>query len=343
MGKKSSRALRETSIEKNILDQIKKYDMIRETEQVVCAVSGGPDSMAMLDMLHCISSQLKLGFEFGIVVAHVNHKIRKESDQELKYVEKYCSERNIQFFSKEIDIEEYASRNKLGTEEAGRNVRYEFFDYVMEKTNSNKIAIAHNKNDKAETMLLNIIRGTGLNGLKGIMPVRQKYIRPILNVERYDIEEYTKDKELKPKIDSSNSLDIYSRNKIRNKIMPYIKEEFNPNIIQTLDRLSSIVTEQEEYIAEKSRELYDSLIVEETENQKVVLDLKKFNVEPKVLRKKVILMGINTVKGNIMQIEQVNIEDIIKMCEKNIGKKYLEPIKNIKIAIEDKKILIFKV
>lgn len=339
MGK---RQVEKQTIEDKVIEQIQKHNMLDENEKIVCAVSGGPDSMVMLDILYNLRKENSLGIKYEIVVAHVNHKIRKESDEELIYLKKYCEKRNIEFFFKEIEIEKYAKENKMGTEEAGRKVRYDFFYEVLSKTRSHKIAIAHNKNDKAETILLNVFRGTGVNGLKGIISKRNEIIRPILNVTREEVEKYAEEKELNPKIDETNSLDIYSRNKVRNKIIPYIKEEFNSNIIETLDRLSRIVEEQEEYINLEVESIYDNIVIKQEKNIKVVIDLKKFNACQKIIKSKLILHCIGLVKGNVMEIENVNIEDVIKMCEKNVGNKYLKPTNGIKIGVENKQIYFVK-
>ena len=172
---------------------------------------------------------------FEIVVAHVNHMLRgEEAIQDEKYVEDYCKKNQIKFYAQRIDVKEYANNNKMGTEEAGRKLRYKFFEEVMNLTNSNKIAIAHNKNDKIETMIMNILRGSGIAGLKGIEPQRDnKYIRPLIECERKEIEKYCEENNLNPRIDKTNFENDYTRNKIRNIVLPYIAKEYNPNIADT--------------------------------------------------------------------------------------------------------------
>ena len=121
------------------------------------------------------------------------------------------------------------------------------------KTNANKIAIAHNKNDKIETIIMNVIRGTGISGLKGIEAKRGKYIRPLIECERFEIENYCEQNKLNPRIDKTNFDNEYTRNKIRNVVIPYIKKEFNPNIIETIDRLSDVVNKEDLYIEEQMK------------------------------------------------------------------------------------------
>ena len=155
-------------MKQKILETIKKYELIQNGDKIVLAVSGGPDSICMLNILNEIKSENLLKFQFEIVVAHVNHMIRKEAKEDEEYVKQICRKIGVEFFSKSIDVENLANNNKIGTEEAGRIARYSYFDEIADKTNSNKIAIAHNKNDQAETIIMHILRGSGITGLKGI-------------------------------------------------------------------------------------------------------------------------------------------------------------------------------
>ena len=322
-------------MEKKVLETIKKYNLIENGDKLVLAVSGGPDSITMLDILNEIRNEKIINFE--ICVAHINHMIREEAKSDELYVKKYCEEKNIDFYSKSIDVLKLANNNKTGTEEMGRIVRYKFFDEVLEKTGSNKVSIAHNKNDKAETMIMNILRGSGISGLKGIEPKRGKYIRPLIECERFEIENYCKEKNLNPRIDKTNFDNTYTRNKIRNIVIPYIKQEFNPNIINTLSRLSELVVEEDDYIENKVKKAYETLLIKE-DKKEIILDLKKFNEEEKVIKSRIVLYTITRLLGNCQGIGKVHIEDIIKLCSNNIGNKFLTPNKNIKILVKNHKI-----
>lgn len=320
---------------KKVLDTIKENNLIEDGDKIVLGVSGGPDSISMLDILNKIRKENIINFE--IVVAHINHMIRKEAIKDEKYVQKFCKKINIEFYSKSIDVKKMANNNKIGTEEAGREVRYKFFSEIMEKTKSNKIAIAHNKNDKVETILMNEIRGSGISGLKGIEPKRGIYIRPIIECEREEIEKYCAEKKLNPRIDETNFENIYTRNKIRNVLIPYIKKEFNPNIINTIDRLSKLVAEEEEYIEKQVNKLYSEIVIEE-KNKEIIIDLKKFNKQEKVIKSRLILYIISRLFETTKGIERIHIEDIIKLCNNNIGNKYLTPNKNTKVLVKNHKI-----
>ena len=321
-----------------VLNTITKHKLIENGDKILAAVSGGPDSIAMLDVL----LKIKNGdlIKFDIIVAHVNHMIREEATSDEQFVENYCKKNKIKCFVKRIDVPEYANNNKIGHEEAGRILRYKFFDEIMTKEHANKVAIAHNKNDKIETMIMNMLRGTGISGLKGIEVLRDnKYIRPIIDIEREEIEEYCEINKLDPRIDKTNFINDCTRNKIRNIVIPYIKKEFNPNFIKTMDRLSDVIAEEDRYMQKITEEIYNKICISEIENEKeIILNLKEFNNQEEILRKRIIMYSIEKCLGNLQNIEKVNIEDIIKLCNNNIGNKYLMPNKNIKIKIEKGKI-----
>ena len=324
-------------LKEKVLETIKKYELISNGDKLVIGVSGGPDSMCMLNVLKEIKESGTLDFE--ITVAHINHMIREEAKEDENYVKKYCKKNGINFYSRSIDVEKIANTSKIGTEEAGRNERYKFFDEILRKTASSKIAIAHNKNDNVETVMMNIIRGSGVSGLKGIEAKREKYIRPLIECEREEIEEYCEKENLNPRIDKTNFENIYTRNKIRNIVIPFIKKEFNPNIIETINRLSNLVTEEEIYIEKQVEKEYKEILIEEDlEKRTIILDLKKFNNEEKVIKSRLILYTITRIFGNSKGIEKIHIEDIIKLCNNNVGNKYLTPNKNIKVLTKNSKI-----
>ncbi len=349
------------TIETKMQETIKKYQLIENKDKIVVGVSGGPDSMCLLDNLKEIYMQksqsvpFKLSSPMGtfpkmspkkpetngdvrkieIVVAHVNHMIRKEADDDEEYVKKYCKKNGIEFYSKSIDVKKLAHTNKIGEEEAGRMARYEFFEEVLNKTNATKIAVAHNKNDKIETILFHTLRGSGVEGLKGIEAKNGKIIRPLIMCERKEIENYCKENKLNPRMDKTNLENIYTRNKIRNVVIPYLQKEFNPNIIKTLDRLSSIVTGENEYMENQTKMAYDKMLIKEVPKQEIRIDLKTFNLQETVIKARLIRYIIKRLLGSTNHIEKIHIDDIIKLCHNNIGNKYLTPNKNIKILLKN--------
>ena len=328
-------------MKQKVIETIRKYNLIEDGDKIVLGVSGGPDSISMLNILREIRDEKIIKFE--IYVAHINHMIREEAIDDEKYVENYCCKNNIKCYIKRIDVVKIANDKKIGTEEAGRKARYEFFEEILKKTNSNKIAIAHNKNDKIETIIMHLLRGSGLSGLKGIEPIRNnKFIRPLIECERSEIEQYCEKYDLNPRIDKTNFENEYTRNKIRNIVIPYIKQEFNPNIVQTLSRLSDVATEEIEYISKQTQKIYQQILIKK-EDKQILLNLKKFNEQEKIIKSQLILLTTKQLMGSTQGIEKIHIEDIIKLCSNNVGNKYLTPNKNIKILIKDKKINFIKI
>lgn len=378
-----------------VLNTIKKYNIIQENDKIVIGVSGGPDSICLLHILNGLKEKLN----FEIVVAHINHMIRKEAEEETQYVKKFCDKLGIKCYIKRIDVIDKSNKEKIGTEEAGRKARYDFFEEVLNSVNANKIATAHNENDNAETVLMNIFRGAGTSGLKGIEPIRDnKYIRPIIECERSEIEEYCRVNKLQPKIDKTNFENVYTRNKIRNVLIPEIKKEFNPNIIESLNKLSILSRQENNFIQEYAKNIMENELIvkkdlenlqqsrnekqnnkicreqmekekiakdklqneqmqknqiekeeiqrkqlqkeqtskEKTQNNKsIVLNLKKFNQLDDVIKNRIVLEAIQRVLGSIQGIEKIHVDDIVKLCSKNIGNKYLTPNKNIKVLVKD--------
>lgn len=328
-----------------LIDRVKqtiiKYDLIKSGDKLVLGVSGGPDSVCMLMVLDKLSKELN----FSIVVAHINHGIRENAKLDEKYVKGLCEKLKIKVHILHADVKKESRIQKRGLEEMGRIIRYNFFEKVLVEENANKIAIAHNSNDNVETIIMNILRGAGTSGLKGIEPKNNIYIRPLIEIKREDIEEYTKS--FNPRHDESNDENEFTRNKIRNIVIPYIKKEFNSNILETITRLSEISKEETKYLENKTLEIYEKICIEEVYNDSdkptIILDLKKFNMEDIVIQKRLILYSITKIFGSTKGIEKVHIDDIIKLCNNNIGNKFLTPNKKTKIVIKNKKIFIMSV
>lgn len=284
-----------------VIKTIEKYNLIQDGDKIVVGVSGGPDSICLLHILN----SLKDKYNLQLFVAHINHMIRENAKLDEEYVIDFCKKINVPLYIKHADILNISKQQKISTEEAGRNERYSFFDEILNKTNSNKIAIAHNSNDKAETVIMNILRGSGISGLKGIEPKRDnKYIRPLIETSREEIENYCKINNLQPRHDESNDENLYSRNKIRNIVIPYIKREFNNNIISTINRLSEVAIEESEYINKIVEKEYNN-ICKRSEVDVIELDLKEFNKLDLVLKRRIVLYAIFNLQHHTKGIEKM--------------------------------------
>lgn len=316
-----------------VKNTIKKYELIKKGEKIVVGVSGGPDSLTLLYILHDLG--------YNLVVCHINHGLRKSADGDEKFVKDVCQKLKIPFYSKKINLKDKKELNGLSTEEAGRKARYDFFEQVLKSEKAKKIATAHNANDNAETVLLNMFRGSGTSGLKGILPIAGHIIRPLIECTRDEIEEYCKLNSLSPRIDETNKKTIYTRNKVRLELIPYLEENINSNVVNNINRMSSIISEEENFINNMVEESYQD-ILSESSNDEVVFSLKKYNNLDIVIRKRLVLKAIFNVLGNAKDIEKVHVDDIVKMCENNVGGKYLTPNKHIKVSVVNKKIVFQK-
>ncbi|MEW5800034.1 MAG: tRNA lysidine(34) synthetase TilS [Bacteroidota bacterium] len=214
-----------------------KHGLIGERQKVVVAVSGGIDSIALLDFFAWLRETKKI----DVVAAHVNHKLRgKESDGDEKFVHRVCAEYAIPLFTERVLTKKIAKQTKCSVQETARDLRYSFFDTLQKSLNANAVATAHNANDNAETMLINIFRGSGVEGLGGIPLRRNEIVRPFLCVTRKEIERYVKKRKLPYREDSTNKHVDYTRNYLRHKIIPNIEQRLNPSLINTLFRMSEI-------------------------------------------------------------------------------------------------------
>lgn len=301
-----------------VKNNIVENSLVKKGDKIVVAVSGGPDSMCLLDILYRLKDEL----EFSILVAHVNHGIRIESDLEKEYVEKYCKERNIPFFYLKVDVPKLSKEKKISEETCGRMVRYDFFEKVRQENNADLIAVAHNLNDNIETILLNQIRGCGLKGLIGMDFKFNNIIRPLLTIEKKDILVYNNELELHPCFDKTNEEDIYLRNKIRLQLIPYL-QELNPNFVTNISRMRNILKEDNDFIEEYTNIVFDKVIIK-IDNSKIVFDFSKFMNEHKSIQKRIIRKIIEKKISNLDGIENIHVLDIIKLLNNNIkGKKYI--------------------
>ncbi len=237
-------------MDKLFYENLKKLNIINKGDKLLLAVSGGADSMYLFYNF----MDLKEDWNLDIVVCHLNHGIRETAKRDENFVKKVCSSYKVKCFTKTVNMDEYARENKLSSEEAGRILRYEFF---RENSKNRKILTAHNANDRVETVLFNIIRGTGLRGLSGISYVNDDVYRPLINIKRGEIEAYLHENNLKYFDDETNFEEIYTRNKIRLGLIPYL-EKFNPDIINSILRLSENAEEAENFIGKTIEENYPS-------------------------------------------------------------------------------------
>lgn len=233
-------------MEASVIQYITDHNMITAGDRVGIAVSGGEDSMALLTLLNNLSQEL----DFEILAVHVNHNIRKAANRDLRFVKKYCEENNIPFAKYSVNAPEYSATNKVGIEVAARELRYQCFEAAMKKYKLTKFALAHHLNDQAETVLMHLFRGCSLEGASGMAPVRDFYIRPFLETKKSDIIAYNYRNSIPHVEDETNDDNMYSRNYIRNIIMPEITREWR-GAAENLASFAKIAARDNKFITEQ--------------------------------------------------------------------------------------------
>ena len=291
-----------------VLSTINKHNLIESGDKIVIGISGGPDSVCLLHIL----SRLKDKLNIELYAAHLNHQIRGiEAQKDALYVSEICDEMGITYFLKSIDVPKYCKDNSLSIEEGARKLRYEMFDEIKKRTKSNKIAIGHNLNDQAETVLMRIMRGTGLQGLRGIEYARENgVIRPLLDIERKDIEEYCKVHNLNPRIDESNLENIYTRNKIRLELIPYMTDNFNTNLIESIVRMSNSLRSDSDYIEAEAESKFKDIC--KVTSDTVDIKINGFSKLHNAIKVRVLRKGIKSILGDTNFIDQKHIEDVYR-------------------------------
>ena len=313
-----------------VINFIDRYRMINENDIIVAGISGGADSVCMLHILWRLSGVRP----FKLLVVHVDHGVRKESSADGAYVERLCKEWDIPFYLHRADMNGYAAAHRLSREEAGRQIRYAAFEAVRQQQDPDrpvKIAVAHNANDRAETMLFHLFRGSGIRGFASIRPVREAIIRPVLCLERAQIERYLKEQQLEYCHDITNEADAYSRNRIRHHILPYAEEEICHGAVGHMSDLADILSEAEEYLTKQAAQIY-GVCVEESgfetpapsrtsageaavsaAEKSLCIACKRLLAEDAAIYKRVLLLCLERFSPHRKDITGRHIEELVKL------------------------------
>ncbi|RVU54565.1 tRNA lysidine(34) synthetase TilS [Anaerosphaera multitolerans] len=307
-------------VDNKFLDNIEQFNMLKYNDKVIACVSGGADSIYLLYNLYAVRERYNL----TILVAHVNHGVRETSKRDEEFVLNLAKSLGLESKHIRVNMNEYAKDHKLSSEEAGRNLRYKFFRELSKE--HGKIFLAHNANDQAETVLLRIIRGTGIEGLSSMGFISDDLYRPMLNIKRTEIMDYISKNEITYVEDETNSEEIYARNKIRLKVIPYIEENFNPGFINSLLRLSEISTENYLYVKSK----VDEYIFENYRNG--ILDVEKLRDEREYFISEVIREYLRRETGSIEGISKLNIFELVLMVKTTTSSRLTLP-KNVNVEL----------
>lgn len=309
-------------MQKKVEQFIDKWEMLSENDVVIAGVSGGADSVALLLVL----DEFRKKRNFSVYVVHVNHGIRgEEAMRDELYVQKLCEDRQIPFECVRINVPVYAKEQKLSEEEAGREVRRNAFQNAMRYHNGTKIALAHHQEDNAETFFLNLARGSKLKGLGGIYPIKGEYIRPLLCVGRKEIEVFLEERNIKYCMDATNLEDTYMRNRIRNHVIPYFRENINDKTVEHVNATMEHLREVQEYLEEQQRAAYEQIVLKEKDT--ILLRTEAFYETPKIIREMVIRSTLAEIAGREKDLEEKHIYDVAFLMQKQVGRKLDLPYK----------------
>ncbi len=330
-------------LSKQIAAVIKEYGLFRPNDIILLGVSGGPDSVALLSLLFDANRVKPLYSD--IIIAHLNHSIRgKEADEDEQFVNSLANEFGLSIVTEKRDIGEIAHERKISLEEAAREERYKFFESVAIRMDANIIAVGHNADDNAETILHRIIRGTGIVGISGIRLKRKlarnstiDLVRPLLFSWRKDIIAYLKEKNLSYRVDSTNVERDKFRNKIRVELIPHLEKNYNPKIKKSLVKLGEAAAQNNDFLGAKANALFEEILLKAGKTDEyfseIILDIHKLRNVPQILQQIIIKEAIVRLNIPLKKISYKNYKNILnilnyqKMSLNNVVKDYL----NIKV------------
>lgn len=290
---------------------MEKHNMIQPGDHLILGVSGGADSVCLLFLL----LEYRKRVPVRLTVVHVNHGIRgKAAGEDAAFVEKLCEEQDVPFRLVSVDVPAFAAREKCSEEDAGRRLRYRAFREAMEELDGNKIAVAHNAQDRAETMLLHLFRGSGLKGLCGIEAVRGSIIRPLLCLERDEIEDYLKACGICWQNDYTNEEDEYTRNRIRHHILPLAEREVSAGVVSHMCRAADILSETEDYLRQQTEDALRSCVTRGRERLEIVAD--DFLKYHPAIRKRILLRLLEEISPTGKDISALHVGDALSLVEK---------------------------
>ncbi|OGP88689.1 MAG: tRNA lysidine(34) synthetase TilS [Deltaproteobacteria bacterium RBG_19FT_COMBO_43_11] len=291
-----------------VKETIEKYSLLNRGDKVIVALSGGSDSVALLAALVQIAPQMDL----SLIVAHINHKLRgEESDEDEKFCRNLSVKMGLVFVSEKMNKTE--SHKGISPEDFYRRERYLFLNKVAKDNQAEKIALGHHLQDQAETVLLNLFRGSGLEGLKGILPMRDgKFIRPLIEVSRKQIISFLNESGIAYRQDSSNENNKYLRNKIRRDLIPYLKKEFNPRVEDNLAQMAQILRREDEFVRQHVFQAMESPYIQRQPNR-ISLNIQYISKLHKAIRFrlfKALLESLNPAKNGFSFIHIKSLEKL---------------------------------
>ncbi len=320
----------------NLIKKIKNFisenSLINENDRILVGLSGGPDSIFLLYILHNY-------FNNQLIIAHINHKLRGiDSDLDEKFIRTISQKLKIPLYIIREDVKKLSTKNKKSIEEVGRDVRFSFFNKILKVENFNKIAFGHNLDDNVETILINFIKGSGMKGLIGIPEKRDNIIHPIINIKKEEILKYLEENKIEYRIDKTNFETDYLRNKVRNYLLPIIEKEFNKNFKEKILALSNILKVEDKFLDDLVKNIKNDIL--KFEDDFVKIDLKKLQNLHLSLKRRLIRKVIDHFNKDLREYPLDHIDKVISLENKKTGKEIELPL-NL-IAVKDKNKIIIE-
>ncbi len=316
--------------------ELSKKQLLSPDSRILVAVSGGMDSMVLLHLFETLASEWNL----QLVVAHIHHGIRgDEANRDAVGVEDYCRKRNLLCYRIDRDVPAFCRAQKLGLEQGARMVRYGELQHLAEEIRAQSVALAHHADDQAETVLLNLLRGTGMRGLSGMQVHRGIFVRPLLAFSKSELREYAQINDLLFFYDSSNQDTTLRRNRIRNELIPLLQEDYNPAIVSQLNQLASTMNESEVFLRHQAQTMLSTCIKEQDED-KIILDIVPYLTYFKILKKYILCSAIALLTGQLKMLSSQEWQKYFRMLQKRSSSKALIVFKNISVRISPTEIVI---
>jgi tRNA(Ile)-lysidine synthase len=327
-----------TQLIKMIKATIKNHSMLEPGDTVLAGVSGGADSIALLHILLKLTPE----FDLRLGIAHFNHGLRAmESERDAEFVKSVAENLNLPFYNKKVYVKKFSIHHKLSIEEAGRILRYKFLTETARKYGFDKIALGHQKEDMAETILINMLRGSGPQGISGIPPKRDMIIRPLININRTDIEFFLRSENIAHITDSSNMDPQFLRNRIRHGLIPLLASEYNAEIVENLNRTAEILRDEQIWL--------DSMIKPLLEKTKLPGDNTNFNLSiPELIKipiaaaRRIIRQAVYEIKGNLHGVGFKHMDAILELITSNNKNNQFDFPGPVRIKRENDKLLIIR-
>lgn len=306
-------------IQSQVLAWIRCYNLVPTNSLVVAACSGGPDSLALVDLLQALQTEL----DFTLQVAHLDHGLRGEAAlADAAFVREFSAKRGLPFHCAHIDVAAETARCGGSIEETGRRLRYEYLREVARQNGAAVIATGHHRDDQAETVLLNFLRGSGPLGMSGMRPRQGDLIRPLLCLTRAQIENWCRQRGLSPRTDSSNHDVEFRRNSIRHELLPLLRERYNPSLVETLCRSAEVFAADHHFIQSNAENVFQKIV--RVRPNGLAMDAEPFAALPTALQRELIRCMVENLQGHIRGLEFLQIERVRELFLHAAGTRSLD-------------------